>query len=214
MKSDNNKVRVVGKIVSEFVFDHISHGEKFFTAIIMVNRLSKKSDLLPIIIPEKKLPEEDYSWRDVEIIGQFRSHNKWIDGKSKLILSIFVEEIYAVKINCENRTVNQIFLDGYVCKEPVYRITPLGRELTDIMLAVNRKNKTDYIPCIAWGENARYASEFLVGTHLQANGRIQSREYSKWILDEKEIRIAYEVSISQMEVVESEECKDQVADAE
>ena len=137
--------------------------------------------------------------------GQFRSYNRHEEKKNRLVLSVFVRELEFTEEELENSKTNQIFLDGYICKPPVYRKTPLGREIADILLAVNRPyGKSDYIPCICWGRNARFASGFEVGGHTQIWGRIQSREYMKKIDEEEsEKRIAYEISVSKLEYLES-----------
>lgn len=139
--------------------------------------------------------------------GQFRSYNRHDEAKNRLVLSVFAREITFLEENEEEQNPNHIFLDGYVCKKPVYRKTPLGREIADVLLAVNRPyGKSDYIPCICWGRNARFVEQFEVGTHIQLWGRIQSREYQKKIgEDEYEKRVAYEVSVSKLEYLEEEE---------
>ena len=135
------------------------------------------------------------------MFGQFRSYNRHEENKNKLVLSVFVREVNLLESEDEIQRPNSIFLDGYICKEPVYRKTPLGREIADLLLAVNRPyGKSDYIPCICWGRNARFAESFAIGGHIQLWGRIQSREYQKKIDEnEYEKRIAYEVSVSKME---------------
>lgn len=217
MVMENNKVTVRGNLVSDFCFDHEVYGERFYTAKLLASRLSEQADVIPLMISERLLDvDKNYDGCAVEVIGQFRSYDRYDGEKKRLILRVFVKEINCLGefSNCAN--TNQIFLDGYICKEPVYRETPLSREIADILLAVNRPyGKSDYIPCIAWGRNARYTGDMEIGTNLKITGRIQSREYQKQISDgEYETRTAYEVSISNMEVVESEKCKDQVADAE
>lgn len=153
---------------------------------------------------------KDYRGMKIEVSGQFRSYNRHEGLKNKLILSIFVRELQFVEdddMPQEQSKSNQIYLDGYVCKPPIYRKTPLGREIADILIAVNRPyGKSDYIPCIAWGRNARFASTIEVGGHLQVQGRVQSREYTKKINEEEtEKRVAYEVSVSKIDFVEDEE---------
>ena len=153
---------------------------------------------------------KDYRGMKIEVSGQFRSYNRHEGLKNKLILSIFVRELQFVAdddMPQEQSKSNQIYLDGYVCKPPIYRKTPLGREIADILIAVNRPyGKSDYIPCIAWGRNARFASTIEVGGHLQVQGRVQSREYTKKINEEEtEKRVAYEVSVSKIDFVEDEE---------
>lgn len=206
---DRNSVMLVGKIISGFTFSHEVFGEGFYVVDVAVNRMSGQSDIIQLLISERLINvQEDYIGCTVEAIGQFRSYNRHEGVKNRLVLSVFVREIrFMEEFTDYTRTTNQIFLDGYICKAPIYRKTPLGREIADILLAVNRPyGKSDYIPCIAWGRNARFASGFEVGTRVRVWGRVQSREYDKKLSDGTlETRIAYEVSISAIEVVESEE---------
>jgi single-stranded DNA-binding protein len=179
----------------------------------MVERLSESSDLIPLMVSERLIDvTEDLKGYYVAINGQFRSYNRHEERKNKLVLSVFAREIEFVDEIEESSKTNQIFLDGYICKEPIYRKTPLGREIADLLLAVNRPyGKSDYIPCICWGRNARYASGFMVGERCGVWGRIQSREYVKK-LDEENIekRTAYEVSVSKLELLEMEEADDSI----
>ena len=165
------------------------------------------SDIIPLLVSERLIDvSESHIGQFLEARGQFRSYNKQEGNRSHLILSLFVMELEFID-SIENRNPNTIFLDGYICKEPVYRTTPLGREIADVLLAVNRAyGKSDYIPCICWGRNARYAGNLTVGSRIQLRGRIQSREYQKRIGEGKVVdKIAYEVSASQMEYIEEEE---------
>ena len=201
---ENNKVSIVGEIVSEFKFSHEVFGEGFYSVDVSVNRLSDMSDIIPLMVSERLVDvTENLSGKLVEVVGQFRSYNRHEGNHNKLILSIFVREWQLVEENPMSGKTNQIFLDGYICKAPVYRKTPLGREISDLLLAVNRPyGKSDYIPCIAWGRNARFASSFEVGGRIQIWGRVQSREYVKKIdEDETEKHIAYEVSVNKLECV-------------
>lgn len=212
-----NETIMIGEMVSGFTFSHEAYGEKFYLVNLSINRLSGKADIIPCMLSERLLDvTQDYRGRTVEAIGQFRSYNCHEGVKNRLVLSVFVRELNLLEEFTDYAETNQIYLDGYICKEAIYRKTPFGREIADILLAVNRPyGKSDYIPCIAWGRNARYASGFTVGARVKVWGRIQSRKYQKQISEkEHETRTAYEVSISQMEVIGSEECKDQVADAE
>lgn len=188
---NNNKVYVYGEIVGDAEFSHEIYGEKFYNMTIKVERLSDVCDYIPITISEIILDEKNIKVGDmVAIKGQFRSYNKYVDGKNKLVLTVFVREIVP---KIENYPTNIIELTGYVCKTPVYRLTPFNKEICDVLLAVNRDyNKSDYIPCIVWGRNARFAKNINVGEKVSINGRIQSREYDK----ELEKRVAYEVSVS------------------
>ncbi len=174
---ENNKVSVIGKIVSGFTFSHEVFGEGFYLVDLEVNRLSDQSDVIPLMISERLLNvTEDYIGCTVEAIGQFRSYNRHEGAKNRLVLSVFVREIHFMEEFTDYTKTNQIFLDGYICKVPVYRKTPLGREIADILLAVNRPyGKSDYIPCIAWGRNARYAAGFDVGARVCIWVRVQSR---------------------------------------
>lgn len=202
---ENNRVGVIGEIVSGFAFSHEVFGEGFYLVDVAVNRLSEQADIIPLMISERLLNiEENYVGCTIEAIGQFRSYNRHEGNKNRLVLSIFVREVNFLEEFNDYTKTNQIFLDGYICKAPIYRKTPLGREIADLLLAVNRPyGKSDYIPCIAWGRNARYASGFVVGTRVKVWGRVQSREYTKKINDvECEKRIAYEVSVSKLECAE------------
>lgn len=190
----NNRVYLCGRIESEPTFSHEILGENFYDATISVERLSGQEDIIPITISDRLLDESLEIGNLIGVIGQFRSYNKIVDGHSRLVLRVFVREIAEIDEQCPN----VIELDGYVCKPPVYRQTPFKREIADILLAVNRAyNKSDYIPTIAWGRNARYASSFEVGDRIALVGRIQSRVYQKQLEDGSiEERVAYEVSIS------------------
>ena len=202
---ENNKVEIVGEIVSEFRFSHEVFGEGFYIVDVNVERLSELTDTIPLMVSERLVDiNENYIGRLVDVSGQFRSYNKHEGIKNRLVLSIFVREWEEVEENLDAGRTNQIFLDGYICKNPIYRKTPLGREIADLLIAVNRPyGKSDYIPCIAWGRNARYASGFEVGSHVQVWGRVQSREYIKRINDEEtEKHTAYEVSVSKLEYLE------------
>ena len=202
---ENNQVSIAGEVVSDFVFSHEVFGEGFYMMEVSVRRLSDSCDVIPLLISERLVDvNQDYRGCCIRASGQFRSYNRHEEKKNRLVLSVFVRELEFVEEEVENAKTNQIFLDGYICKAPVYRKTPLGREIADILLAVNRPyGKSDYIPCICWGRNARFASGFEVGGHTQIWGRIQSREYMKKIDEEEsERRIAYEVSVSKLEYLE------------
>lgn len=202
---ENNQVTIMGTIVSGYQFSHEIFGENFYMVDVEVPRLSDSADIIPIMISERIVDVEvDAVGANVIINGQFRSYNRHESKKNRLLLSVFARDIEFVDEVLENEKTNQIYLDGYICKPPVYRKTPLGREITDLLLASNRPyGKSDYIPCICWGRNARYASSFEVGMRCVIWGRIQSREYMKKISeDELEKRIAYEVSVSKLELFE------------
>lgn len=204
---DNNQVSIVGEIVSDFKFSHEVFGEGFYVVDILVSRLSNSADVIPIMVSERLMNvKEDCKGQNVEVLGQFRSYNRHEENKNRLVLSVFAREIRVLNGDEENLKPNYIFLDGYVCKAPIYRKTPLGREIADLLLAVNRPyGKSDYIPCICWGRNARFAENFNVGGHIQVWGRIQSREYQKKVTENDfEKRVAYEVSVSKLEYIEEE----------
>lgn len=203
---ENNQVQIMGEIISDFSFSHEVYGEGFYMMDISVKRLSDSYDIIPVMISERLIDvTQDYKGEMIQIFGQFRSYNRHEEKKNRLVLSIFAREISFVEVENDKIKSNQIFLDGYICKNPVYRRTPLGREIADMLLAVNRPyGKSDYIPCICWGRNARFASGFEVGGHVQIWGRIQSREYVKRLEDETtQKRVAYEVSVSKLEYLES-----------
>ena len=199
---ENNQVSIMGKIASQFTFSHQVFGEGFYMLDVLVKRLSDSEDRIPVMVSERLVDvTEDYEGEYIQVTGQFRSYNRHEEKKNRLVLSVFAREISFVEDEDDSVKSNQIFLDGYICKPPVYRKTPLGREIADLLIAVNRPyGKSDYIPCICWGRNARYASAFQVGGHVLFWGRIQSREYMKRLSDtESEKRTAYEVSVSKLE---------------
>ena len=172
---------------------------------VSVRRLSNSQDQIPVMVSERLIDvSQDYTGEFIMVSGQFRPYNRHDEVKNRLVLSVFAREIEFVEEELDGAKTNNILLDGYICKLPVYRKTPLGREIADLLLAVNRPyGKSDYIPCICWGRNARYASSFEVGEHVQITGRIQSREYVKKLTEERtERRVAYEVSVSKLECME------------
>ena len=196
-----NQAIVAGEVISDFQFSHEIFGEGFYKLRIKVKRLSDAFDEIPLLVSDRLVDvNQNCIGKKLEAKGQFRSYNKHENEKNHLILSLFVRELEWID-SYENHKPNYIMLDGYICKEPIYRMTPLGREICDILLAVNRAyGKSDYIPCICWGRNARYASAFEVGGHVLLWGRIQSREYIKKLGEnETEKRTAYEVSVSKLE---------------
>lgn len=202
---ENNQVIISGKIASGFNFSHEIYGEKFFIVYVNVRRMSDSCDIIPVTVSNRSIDvSEDCTGKFVSVTGQFRSYNK-VNGKQRiLMLSVFAQEFEIFEEDVEINNDNYISLDGYICKEPVYRNTPLGREIADLLLAVNRSyGKSDYIPCICWGRNARFAGNLEVGTRILLSGRIQSRDYIKQYADgHEEERTAYEVSVSKLEVVE------------
>ena len=196
---ENNQVTIMGEVVSEFTFSHEVFGEGFYMVEVLVRRLSNSDDRIPLMVSERLIDvTQDYRGEYIMVNGQFRSYNRHEEDRNRLVLSVFAREISFVEEELDGAKTNNILLDGYICKAPVYRKTPLGREIADLLLAVNRPyGKSDYIPCICWGRNARYASSFEVGEHVQVLGRIQSREYVKKLSEvETEKRVAYEVSVS------------------
>lgn len=199
----NNKVFISGEIVTNAEFSHEVYGEGFYEMNVLVKRLSGQGDVLPVTISERLIADKDLKIGvTINALGQFRSYNKLVDGKSKLMLTVFVRELLD---DTPIKNPNSIVLTGYVCKPPVYRTTPFNREIADILIAVNRSyNKSDYIPCIAWGRNARFAKNIAVGEKIAVSGRIQSREYQKKITDD-DVRTltAYEVSISKLAAYEN-----------
>lgn len=197
---ENNVVTVVGTPCSDLEFSHEVFGEGFYNLYIEIPRLSNHSDILPITISERLLVDFDFDEdKLIRVEGQFRSYNKIIGENNRLILTIFAREISEADEEAVSNP-NQIFLDGFICKDPIYRTTPFGREITDMLIAVNRPyRKSDYIPCIAWGRNARFSEKMNVGDRIKIWGRIQSREYQKKISEDEVIKkTAYEVSISKM----------------
>ena len=202
---ENNQVSIVGEIISDFQYSHEVYGEGFYMVEVAVSRLSNFSDYIPLMISERLIDtSQSYIGQKVYVTGQFRSYNRHEELNNRLVLSVFVREIEFIEEETEEMKSNQILLDGYICKDPIYRKTPLGREIADLLVAVNRSyGKSDYIPCICWGRNARFAARFEVGVHVQIWGRIQSREYVKRLNeDEVEKRTAYEVSVSKIEYME------------
>ena len=213
---ENNYLTLVGKVTGEKRLSHEIYGERFYIFDLEIPRLSGNSDIIPVTISERIITDEMLTQgKKLLVKGQFRSYNSYENEKNKLILTVFAKDIIEVneEENTQNEMVkkdvitNEVVLIGYICKKPIYRQTPFGREISDILLAVNRAyNKSDYIPCIAWGRNARFAGGLEVGSHLQVSGRVQSREYTKKIGEEEvERRVAYEVSVSKIDLVEDEE---------
>ena len=202
---ENNQVSILGQIASPFTFSHQVFGEGFYLVDVLVKRLSESEDRNPVMVSERLVDvTQDYVGEYIEISGQFRSYNRHEEKHNRLVLSVFAREVRFIGQDEDVIPTNQIFMDGYICKPPVYRKTPLGREIADVLLAVNRPyGKSDYIPCICWGRNARYASAFTVGGHVLIWGRIQSREYVKKLGENQtERRTAYEVSVSKLEYLE------------
>ena len=207
---ENNKVLLLGKVVKEPKLSHEVYGEKFYEFSIEVKRLSGSTDVIPVIFSERLLMLESLiNGTVVKLNGQFRSYNNPEGGRSKLVLMVFAREIIITDA-AEEEDRNDIYLEGYVCKKPNYRQTPFGREISDLLVAVNRAyNKSDYIPCIAWGRNAKYCESFEIGERIRVYGRIQSREYDK--KDENgnvSKKVAYEISVAKLEKIEEEKVEE------
>lgn len=201
----NNRVYLMGEIVSNATFSHEVYGEGFYEFFVRVMRLSGQADILPVTLSERLIKVNELSkGKSICALGQFRSYNKIENGKSRLMLTVFVRELLD---SLPSKNPNGILLSGYICKPPVYRTTPFNREIADVLIAVNRAyNKSDYIPCIAWGRNARFVKNLEVGDRIAVSGRIQSREYQKKV-SETDIRTmtAYEVSVSKLAAFEAGE---------
>ena len=210
---ENNYLTLVGKVTGEKEFSHEIYGERFYTFSLEIPRLSGNADIIPITISERLFKEEDLQeGKQILVKGQFRSYNSYENEKNRLILTVFAKDIMEVEekedeeeneMAKKDTITNEVVLVGYLCKKPIYRQTPFGREISDLLLAVNRAyNKSDYIPCIAWGRNARFCENVPVGTEIRIIGRVQSRQYEKKYEDgTSEIKVAYEVSIASLEVV-------------
>ena len=214
---ENNYLTLVGKVTGEKKFSHEIYGESFYVFNLEIPRLSGNSDIIPITVSERLIKEDTLTeGKKLLIKGQFRSYNSYENEKNRLILTVFAKDIVEVEENEEEEEnemvrkdtiTNEVVLVGYICKKPIYRQTPFGREISDLLLAVNRAyNKSDYIPCIAWGRNARFCQNLEVGTEVKVVGRVQSRNYEKKHEDGTvETRVAYEVSIGSLEVIEEKE---------
>ena len=209
---ENNYLTLVGKVTGERKFSHEIYGEKFYIFNLEIPRLSGNSDIIPITVSERLIKEDTLNEGNKLLIkGQFRSYNSYENEKNRLILTVFAKDITEVEESNEEENemtrkdtiTNEVVLVGYICKKPIYRQTPFGREISDLLLAVNRAyNKSDYIPCIAWGRNARFCQNLEVGTEVKIVGRVQSRNYEKKHEDGTvETRVAYEVSVGSLEVI-------------
>lgn len=219
---ENNKVKIAGVVASDFKFSHEIYGEGFYTMMVDVQRLSESVDTIPVTVSERVVNiNEDFTGQYVTVTGQFRSYNRAEkdNQRRRLILSVFAQEVeFNEEATADTYDTNNVELDGFICKEVHYRKTPLGREIADMLLAVNRPyGKSDYIPCICWGRNAKYADALATGTHMKVWGRIQSRSYIKKINEnDSEERTAYEVSLNKIKVIDEPEAEDveEVASAE
>ncbi len=200
--NQNNKIEISGIVSSESRFSHKIYGEGFYNFDISVERLSGSADIIPVTISERLFNKDELTvGKEIKIDGQIRSYNSSSESRNRLVISVFAREIYYGEGNNENA----VQLNGFICRKPVYRTTPMGREIADILIAVNRAyNKSDYIPCIIWGRNARYAGKLEVGDNIKITGRIQSRKYQKKTENGAEERTAYEISVSKIEKVEKD----------
>ena len=218
--TENNYLVLIGNIVSDKTFSHEIYGESFYLFNLEVPRLSGNEDIIPITISERLIANFDLSiGRKVVVEGQFRSYNSYENERNRLVLTVFAKDIMEYNENPEEqkeKISNEVVLNGYICKKPIYRQTPFGREIADILLAVNRAyNKSDYIPCIAWGRNARFCENIPVGTEVKIVGRVQSRTYEKKYDDGRvETKVAYEVSVSSLEVIDKKENQEESNEAE
>lgn len=218
--ADNNHLILMGKVTSEKRFSHEIYGESFYIFDMEVPRLSNTADIIPVTISERLIPDGTLEiGKKVLIKGQFRSYNSYENEKNKLILTVFAKDIFfeeEIEKELENEeekevVSNEVVLTGYICKKPIYRQTPFGREIADLLLAVNRAyNKSDYIPAIAWGRTARFCQNIEVGTEVKITGRVQSRTYEKKFEDgTTQTRIAYEVSVGSLEIINEKENADE-----
>ena len=210
---ENNYLTLVGKVTGEKKFSHEIYGEKFYSFNLSIPRLSGNSDIIPITISERLITDEMLTEGNKLLIkGQFRSYNSYENERNRLVLTVFTKEVKFLEEQEEEfkptkeNTSNEVILDGYICKKPIYRKTPFGIEIADILLAVNRAyNKSDYIPTIAWGRNARFCQNLEVGAQVKIIGRVQSRQYEKKYEDgTSEMKVAYEVSICSLELINEE----------
>ena len=219
---ENNYLTLVGKVTGEKKFSHEIYGESFYVFSLEILRLSGNSDIIPITVSERLIKEETLTeGKKLLVKGQFRSYNSYENEKNRLILTVFAKDIVELEENEEEEEneivkkdtiTNEVVLVGFICKKPIYRQTPFGREISDLLLAVNRAyNKSDYIPCIAWGRNARFCQNLEVGAQVKIVGRVQSRTYEKKHEDGTvETRVAYEVSVGSLEVIEEKDDEKEV----
>lgn len=215
-QNENNIATISGRIVAEPKFSHEVYGEGFYYFIVEIPRLSDTYDRIPVTISERLVPmDELVIGKLVYVEGQFRSYNNYTGEGNKLLLTVFARELKFLEEELPLKNQNTVFLNGYICKKPVYRTTPFGREIADLLMAVNRHyNKSDYIPCITWGRNARFSENLQVGDNIKVWGRIQSREYQKKLENGEALsKIAFEISIAKLEI-SNEKPKFQGADME
>ena len=222
---ENNYLTLVGKVTGEKRFSHEIYGESFYVFDLSVARLSGNADIIPVTVSERLIKDEMLKeGNNLLVKGQFRSYNSYENERNRLILTVFAKDVIEVEENEEEENemakkdmiTNEVVLVGYICKKPIYRQTPFGREISDILLAVNRAyNKSDYIPCIAWGRNARFCQDLEVGTQVKIVGRVQSRTYEKKFEDGTvEQKVAYEVSVGSLEVIDEKDNANEVEEKE
>ena len=222
---ENNYLTLVGKVTGEKRFSHEIYGESFYVFDLSVARLSGNADIIPVTVSERLIKDGMLKeGNNLLVKGQFRSYNSYENERNRLILTVFAKDVIEVEENEEEENemakkdmiTNEVVLVGYICKKPIYRQTPFGREISDILLAVNRAyNKSDYIPCIAWGRNARFCQDLEVGTQVKIVGRVQSRTYEKKFEDGTvEQRVAYEVSVGSLEVIDEKDNANEVEEKE
>lgn len=198
---ENNIITLMGTVESTPQYSHSVMDENFYSFVLRVPRLSETDDLLPVTFSANIYDENIIKeGAKVRVKGQLRSYNKYSETKTRLILTVFAKDIN-ISDDTDEENPNEIFINGFICKKPVYRKTPFGREITDLIIAVNRAfNRSDYIPAIAWGKNALYCENLEVGSNVLLWGRLQSRNYNKRISEnETQIRTAYELSITKIE---------------
>ena len=205
MEETGNIIHLRGEICQNLQFGHELFGEQFYTTTLRVPRLSGAEDFLPITLSERLLMSEPITAGSMlSLEGQLRSYNKVIEGSGRLLITAFAQR----RINTEEdeENPNRVQLTGALCKPPSYRTTPFGREIADLMLAVNRSyGKSDYIPCITWGRTARYAANLHIGDKVQIVGRFQGRAYQKQLPDGTTLnKVAYEVSVSRLAALREE----------
>ena len=222
---ENNYLTLVGKVTGEKRFSHEIYGERFYIFDLSVARLSGNADVIPVTVSERLITDNMLEeGKKLMIKGQFRSYNSYENEKNRLILTVFAKDVVEVveqedeenEMVSKDTVTNEVVLIGFICKKPIYRQTPFGREIADLLLAVNRAyNKSDYIPTIAWGRNARFCQNVEVGTQVKIVGRVQSRQYEKKFEDgTSEIRVAYEVSVGSLEVIQEEEPENQAEETD
>ena len=218
---ENNYLTLVGKVTGEKKYSHEIYGEKFYVFDLSIPRLSGNADIIPITVSERIVNDDMLAiGKKLLVKGQFRSYNSYENERNRLILTVFAKDIVELEeheeqeeneLTKKDQVTNEVVLIGYICKKPIYRQTPFGREIADILLAVNRAyNKSDYIPSIAWGRNARFCQNIEVGTQVKIVGRVQSRTYEKKFEDgTSQTRVAYEVSIGSLEIINQDDASEE-----